>query len=122
VPIVRPILNAMDRSVALKSLLVQLAAVAVVSIVLALALPHSFFEDWGWISGPVAWVACAAITARVLSLPIVGALIGSILVGLPAVVAVIVGVHWLGALIAAVLFGLWCGRLAVDPDLDAELV
>jgi hypothetical protein len=112
----------MDRSVALKALVVQLVAVAVVSIILAIALPHSFFEDWGWISGPVAWVACAAVTARVLSLPTVGALTGSILVGIPAVVAVVAGVHWLGAIIAAVLFGLWCGRLAVDPDLDAELV
>jgi hypothetical protein len=112
----------MDRSVALKALLVQLAAVAVLSIILALALPHSFFEDWGWVSGPVAWVACAAVTARVLSLPLFGALTGSVLVGLPAIVAVVLGVHWLGALIAAVLFGLWCGRLAVDRNLDAELV
>jgi hypothetical protein len=112
----------MDRSVALKAVLVQIAAVAVVSIVLALALPHSFFEDWGWISGPVAWVACAAVTARVLALPLIGALTGAILAGLPAALAVVAGVHWLGALIAAVLFGLWCGRLAVDRGLDAELI
>lgn len=117
-----PILSPMDRSVALKALLVQLAAVAVISIILAVLLPHSFFEDWGWISGPVAWVACAAITARVLALPIFGALTGSVLAGLPAIIAVVVGVHWLGAIVAAVLFALWCGRLAVDPDLDAELV
>jgi hypothetical protein len=112
----------MDRAVALKAVLVQVAAVAIVAVVLALALPHSFFEDWGWLSGPVAWLACAALTARVLRLPIPGAVIGAVLAGLPSAIAVVLGIHWLGALIAAVLFGLWCGRLAVDRTLDAELV
>jgi hypothetical protein len=112
----------MDRSVAWKAVVVQLVAVGVVSGVLALLLPHSFFEDWGWLSGPGAWVACSALTARVLSLPVVGALTGSIIVGIPAAIFVIIGVHWLGVIIAIVLFGVWCGRLAVDPQLDAELV
>jgi hypothetical protein len=112
----------MDRGVVLKAVLVQVVAVAVVSVILALALPKSFFEDWGWLAGPIAWLACAALTARVLRLPITGALVGAVLAGLPSLIAVLLGVHWLGALIAAVLFGLWCGRLAVDPDLDAELV
>jgi hypothetical protein len=112
----------MDRSVALKALGLQVLAVAVTSAALALALPKSFFEDWGWLSGPIAWLACAAFTARVLHLPVPGALAGAILAGVPSAIAVVAGVHWLGALIAAVLFGLWCGRLAVDRDLDAELV
>lgn len=112
----------MDRSIALKAVLVQVAAVAVVAVVLALALPHSFFEEWGWLSGPLAWLACAALTARVLGLPIAGALVGAVLVGLPSLIAVVLGLHWLGALIAAALFGLWCGRLAVDRTLDAEVV
>jgi hypothetical protein len=111
-----------DRAVALKAVLVQVAAVAVVAIVLAIALPTSFFEEWGWLSGSLSWLACAALTARVLRLPIAGALVGAVLAGLPSVIAVLAGVHWLGALIAAVLFGLWCGRLAVDRTLDAELV
>jgi hypothetical protein len=112
----------MDRTVALKAVLIQIAAVAVVAIALAVALPRSFFEEWGWLSGPVAWIACAAFTARVLRLPIPGAVIGAVLAGLPSLLAVLIGVHWLGALIAAVLFGMWCGRLAVDPALDAEVV
>ena len=49
---------------------VQLIAVAALSIVLAIALPHSFFEDWGWLAGPAAWLACAALTARLLGLPL----------------------------------------------------
>jgi len=93
-----------------------------VSVVLALALPHSFFEDWGWLAGPGAWLACAAVVARVLQLPVAGALLGAVLAGLPSVLAVIVGAHWLGALVAVVVWALWCGRLAVDRALPVEVI
>jgi hypothetical protein len=111
-----------DRLVALKAVALQIAAVAAVAVVLAILLPKSFFEDWGWLSGPVAWIGCAALTATVLRLPIFGAMTGAVLAGIPSLIAVVAGVHWLGALIAAVAFGLWCGRLAVDRQLDAEIV
>ena len=101
----------MDGGLAIRAGALQAAAVALLSIVLALALPHSFFEDWGWLSGPTAWLLCALFTATVLALPRGPALLGAVLVGLPSILAVIVGVHWLGALIAVILFALWCGRL-----------
>ena len=100
----------------------QAIAVAVLSVALAIALPHAFFEDWGWVAGPGAWLLCAALVARVMRLPMGGALIGAALAGLPSVLAVVIGVHWLGAALAVVLFALWCGRLAADPDLPAEVV
>src|SRR3954453_1525419 len=112
----------MDRRIAVRAGLGQAAAVAVVSIVLALALPKSFFEDWGWLAGPGAWLACAYLVARVLGLPVAGTLIGAALAGLPSLVAVIAGVHWAGIPLAVALFALWCGRLQVDPDLPAEVV
>lgn len=90
---------------------VQLVAVAVLSVVLALALPHSFFEDWGWIAGPAAWLACAALTARVLRLPPGPTLLGAVLAGIPSALAVVLGVHWLGAAVAVVIFAVWCARL-----------
>jgi hypothetical protein len=95
--------------------LLQLLAVAVLSVALALALPHSFFEDWGWIAGPAAWMLCAAFTARVLQLPLGPALLGAALAGLPSVLAVVIGVHWLGAALAVALFALWCARLRAEP-------
>jgi hypothetical protein len=110
----------MDRSVLWRAALVQAVAVAVLSIALAIALPHSFFEDWGWIAGPAAWVVCALVTARVVRLPVAGTLIGAALAGLPSLVAVVVGVHWLGAVIAIGLFALWCARLARDRGLPAQ--
>jgi hypothetical protein len=94
-----------------RAALVQLVAVAVLSIVLALILPHSFFDDWGWIAGPASWMLCAAFTARVLSLPLVPTLTGAVLAGLPSLVAVLVNLHWAGAVLAVGLFAVWCARL-----------
>lgn len=107
----------LNRSLLWRAAAVQTAAVAVLSIVLALALPHSFFKHWGWISGPAAWMACAAVTARVLHLRPWPTLAGAALAGLPAIPAVVLGVHWLGAVIAVGLFALWCasGRRGSTP-------
>jgi hypothetical protein len=100
-----------------RAALVQLVAVAVLSLVLGLALPHNFFIDWGWIAGPGSWMLCAAVTARVLSLPLVPTLIGAVLAGLPSLVAVVFDLHWAGAVLAVGLFAVWCARLprAVAP-------
>ncbi|MBK5111678.1 MAG: hypothetical protein JJE10_10050 [Thermoleophilia bacterium] len=102
----------MNRAIFLKSTLIQLASVAVLSIALAILLPKSFFESWGWFSGPAAWLVCAAFTATVLDLPRARTILGAVLAGLPSLIAVVIGLHWLGALIAVLLFGLWCGRIA----------
>jgi hypothetical protein len=101
----------MDRSILWRAALLQLAAVAVLSIALALALPHDFFVDWGWIAGPASWILCAAFTARVLRLPLVPTLTGALLAGLPSLVAVLIDLHWAGAVLAVGLFALWCARL-----------
>lgn len=101
----------MDTSVLWRAALVQLLAVAALSLVLGLALPHSFFEDWGWLSGPLAWLLCAAFTARVLGLPLAPTLTGAVLAGLPSLLFVAIGLHWAGAVIAVGLFAAWCARL-----------
>jgi hypothetical protein len=94
-----------------RAALVQLLAVAVLSVALAVVLPHSFFDDWGWIAGPVSWMLCAAFTARLLALPLLPTLAGAVLAGLPSVAAVLLGLHWAGAVLAVGLFALWCARL-----------
>ncbi len=106
----------MDLPTLWRAALLQLIAVALLSIALALALPHDFFVDWGWIAGPAAWMLCAALTARVLRLPLVQALIGAALAGLPSLLAVVIGVHWAGAALAVGLFALWCARLRVEEE------
>jgi hypothetical protein len=104
----------MDLPTLWRAALLQLVAVALLSIALALALPHDFFVDWGWIAGPAAWMLCAALTARVLRLPLVQALIGAVLAGLPSLLAVVLGVHWAGAALAVAIFALWCARLRAE--------
>jgi hypothetical protein len=112
----------MDRSVLWRAAAVQAISVAVLSVALAVALPHSFFEDWGWIAGPAAWMLCALVTAAAVRLPATRVLVGAVLAGLPSLLAVVLGVHWLGAAIAIVLFALWCARLAREPGLPARAV
>jgi hypothetical protein len=107
----------MDVSTLWRAALVQLAAVAVLFAALAVALPHDFFVDWGWIVGPGAWMLCAAFTARVLNLPLVRTLIGSVLAGLPSFLAVLFNLHSVGMILALLLFALWCARLPRDEAL-----
>jgi len=103
-----------DTAILWRAALVQLLAVAVLSVALALALPKSFFEDYGWISGPLAWLLCAAFTARVLRLPPGPTLLGAVLAGLPSLLFVLIGLHWAGAVVAVGFFAVWCARLNRD--------
>lgn len=112
----------MDRSVLWRAAAVQAISVAVLSVVLAIALPHSFFDDWGWLAGPAAWLVCALVTAAAVRLPRLRVLIGAALAGLPSVLFVVLGAHWAGAVVAIVLFALWCARLAREPGLPARAV
>jgi len=102
----------MDRSVAWRAALLQALLVSATAVALAVTLPRSFFEDWGWLAGPGAWAACALIAGAVLRLPPAAVLLGAALSGLPMLVGVAVGVHWLGAPLGLAVFGAWCGRLA----------
>ena len=104
----------MNRGILWRAALVQLLAVAALGLALGLTLPHSFFEDWGWVVGPVAWLACAAITATVLDLHRGRALIGALLAGALSGVGVLVGAHWVGVALAIAFFAAWCAR--VDGD------
>jgi hypothetical protein len=102
----------MDRSVGWRAALLQALLVTAVAVVLALALPETFFEDWGWLAGPAAWGACALAAGAALRLPPAWVLVGAALSGLPMLLGVAVGVHWLGAPLGLLVFGAWCGRLA----------
>src|SRR3954471_11335820 len=97
----------MDRSVAWRSTLLFGVSLAVVAVVLAVALPRSFFEDWGWLAGPAAWAGCALVAGAALKLPPFPLLIGAALSALPSLLAVAVDQHWAGTPLGIVLFGAW---------------
>lgn len=103
-----------------RAAVLQLVAVAVLSALLGAALGHAFFEDWGWLVGPAAWIACACLTARVLRLPLQQALLGAVLAGIPSALAVLVDLHWAGAALAVLLFAAWCARLPREGALSPE--
>lgn len=91
--------------------LVQLVAVALLSVVLAVVFSHGFFVDWGWLAGPAAWLFCAWVTARVVGLEVGPTLVWAVLAGVVSAIAVVFGLHWLGALVAVGLFAALCARV-----------
>ncbi len=102
----------MDSAILWRVAVVQLAAVAVLSLLLALVFSHGFFESWGWLVGPLTWMGCAWLTARVVGLPEAPVLIRAALAGIPSLLFVLIGAHWLGAAVAVALFALLCARLS----------
>src|ERR1035441_211714 len=77
----------MSRSILLRSAILQTLLVGVLSVLLAVALGASFFTHWGWIVGPLAWIACSLATARVLALPRRRTLVGAAPAGPPRIFA-----------------------------------
>lgn len=101
----------MDSAILWRVAAVQVVAVAVLSILLALIFSHGFFESWGWLVGPLAWMACAWLTARIVGLPEGPVLIRAALAGIPSLLFVFLGLHWLGAAVAVAIFAAWCAYL-----------
>jgi hypothetical protein len=92
--------------------LVQLVAVALLSVLLAIVFSHGFFESWGWLAGPAAWLACSWATARVVGLDPAPTLARAAVAGIVSFLFVLIGLHWLGALVAVGLFAYLCATEA----------
>lgn len=101
----------MDSAILWRVAVVQVLAVAVLSILLAIVFSHGFFESWGWLVGPLSWMACAWLTARVVGLPEPPVLLRAVAAGIPSLLFVLLGAHWLGAVVAVALFAALCARL-----------
>jgi hypothetical protein len=101
-----------DTRVALRAGVVQLLAVGVLFLILAVTVSHGFFEDWGWLVGPAAWLGCAYLTARVLRLPAERVLMAALLAGVVSAIGVLVGVHSVGTVLAILVFALLCGHIS----------
>ena len=104
-------IGAVDSEILWRVAVVQAVAVAALSILLALIFSHGFFVSWGWLVGPLAWLACAWLTARVVGLPEAPVLARAVGAGLVSVLFVLVGLHWVGAIVAIAIFAAWCAHL-----------
>jgi hypothetical protein len=100
------------------SLAVQGIVLAVPFVVLAVTLDESFFEDWGWLAGPAVWLACSAVTARILSLPLGYVLFSAVAGGVAGAVVFLVASHWAGMAAGLLVFAASCG--SYDPEAEAE--
>jgi hypothetical protein len=93
-----------------KALGVQAAAVAVVfAILVALPFGDDFFEDWGLVVGPIAWLACSLVAARILSLPVAFVLFSALAGGVAGAIVLLVANHWAGMVAALLVFAASCG-------------
>lgn len=102
-----------------KALVVQAVVVAIPFAILGLALSNDFFfEDWGWVVGPVVWLACSVVTGRILDLPLAYVLFAAVAGGVAGLIVMLVATHWAGMLVALLVFGASCG--SYDPRLEAE--
>jgi hypothetical protein len=101
-----------------KSLVVQAVAVAIPFAILGLALDRDFFEDWGWAVGPVVWLACSLVTARVLALPLGYVLFSAVAGGVAGLLVMLATSHLPGMGAALLVFAASCG--SYDPDAEAE--
>ena len=101
------------------SLLVQAAAVAALSgLLIALPLPDDFFEDWGFLTGPLAWLVCSMLTARVLSLPVGYVLFAALAGGVAGAIVFLVTSHWPGVAAGLLVFAASCG--SYQPEAEGE--
>jgi hypothetical protein len=101
-----------------KSLAVQTLVLAVPFVVLGLTLEESFFEDWGWLAGPAVWLACSAVTARILALPRGYVLFSAVAGGVAGAIVFLVASHWAGMVAGLLVFAASCG--SYDPEAEAE--
>src|SRR3546814_12328445 len=53
-----------------RAALLQLVIISVLMGALRLGLSKDFFEEWGWLTGPAAWLGTSALVGRLLKLPI----------------------------------------------------
>jgi len=93
-----------------KALGVQAAAVTVLfAILVALPLGEDFFEDWGFVVGPLAWLLCSFVTGRVLGLPTAYGLFSALAGGVAGAIVLLATSHLPGMIAALLVFAASCG-------------
>jgi hypothetical protein len=100
-----------------KALVVQAVIVgALFGLLVALPLPHDFFEDAGFVVGPLAWLLCSLATARVLSMPVVFVLFAAVAGGVAGAIVMLVAGHTAGMVVALLVFSASCA--SYDPTAE----
>lgn len=85
-------------------------------VVLAVTLDKDFFEDYGWIVGPVAWAACSLLTARILALPAGLVLFAALAGGVAGFLVGLVAGHVPGLVVSLLVFAASCSGYDAEQD------
>jgi len=110
-------IDPVDRSLLWRAALVQTLAVGALFAVLAVSLPHGFFEDWGAVVGPAGWIAASLVTGRVLRIPLATLALASAAAGAAAALLGAVAAHAVALPVAIGVFALLCAvRAARRPE------
>lgn len=100
----------MDSALFARAALAQALLVAgVFALLIALPLGDDFFEDYGWITGPLAWIACAAAVGAILKLPRDLVFFAAAAGGVAGLIVSLVASHTVGLLVGIAVFGASCG-------------
>ena len=91
-----------------RAAVVQAVLVGALFAVLAILLPHSFFEHWGIVVGPIAWLACSAGTAAILGVPVPLAVISAAAGGAAAALVGLAVSHLVSLPVAIGVFAASC--------------
>lgn len=88
---------------------VQAVAVGLLfALLLVTPLPEAFFRDHGMITGPVAWLLCSLVTARLLGIKLLFGLACGLASGAGAALVGVAGSHSAGLLVGVLAFGVLC--------------
>ena len=88
----------------------------VFATLLALPLDGDFFEDYGFVVGPLAWATCSLMTARILSLPAGLALFAALAGGVAGTLVLLAASHIAGVVVALLVFAASCGGYDAERD------
>ena len=100
-----------------KAFVVQAVIVGVLfGILVALPLPEDFFEDAGFVVGPLAWLLCSLATARVLKMPVAFVLFSAVAGGVAGAIVMLVAGHTPGMVVALLVFSASCA--SYDPNAE----
>jgi hypothetical protein len=99
-----------------RSLLVQGAIVGALFALLAVTFDREVFKDYGFAIGPLAWLGCSLVTARLLSLPAGLAMFAALAGGVAGLLVGLVAGHIAGLGVSLLVFAASCAGYDEERD------
>ena len=99
-----------------RSLLVQALIVGGLFALLAVIFDRQFFKDYGFAIGPLAWLGCSVLTARLLSLPAGLAMFAALAGGVAGFLVGLVAGHEVGLVVSLLVFAASCAGYDEERD------